>query len=494
MMGKETEVKGTEDIHKKKHRKRLVIGILCTSAGVLAALLIFVFGINRWSISITLEGYDSVMVEYGDTYEDPGADAVLRGSILCKKGWHIPVREQDNIDTSNVGEYEVTYSASKLLWKESATRNVSVEDTKAPVITLTTDPDAYTLPNHPYVEEGYTASDNLDGDVTNQVVAEEKDGVIYYTVSDSLGNTSTAQREIKYFDPEPPTLALLGNTEIHLSAGQSYKEPGWNASDNCDGDITDKVVISGGVDIYSAGTYVLTYTATDTYGNETALTRTVTVTPIRQPDTVTPGGKVIYLTFDDGPGPYTQQLLDTLAKYNVKVTFFTKNGDYNYLIASEAAAGHTVAIHTFSHNYGQIYASEDAYFADLHQMESVIAQQTGKTPTMIRFPGGSSNQVSRKYCSGIMTALTKDVTDQGYQYYDWNVSSGDAGGTTSTDTVFQNVINGVQGHNVSVVLQHDIKSFSVNAVEKIIVWGLANGYTFLPLDPSSPTMHHSVNN
>ena len=92
-----------------------------------------------------------------------------------------------------------------------------------------------------------------------------------------------------------------------------------------------------------------------------------------------------------------------------------------------------------------------------------------------------------------MTELAKDVTDQGYKYYDWNVSSGDAGGTTSTSEVYQNVINGIQSHNVSVVLQHDIKSFSVDAVESIIQWGLANGYTFLPLTTSSPDVHHGIN-
>ena len=89
---------------------------------------------------------------------------------------------------------------------------------------------------------------------------------------------------------------------------------------------------------------------------------------------------------------------------------------------------------------------------------------------------------------------TKDVTDQGYKYFDWNVSSGDAGETTSTDAVYQNVINGMKSHNVSVVLQHDIKNFSVNAVERIIQWGLANGYTFLPLTPSTEDVHHGVNN
>lgn len=91
-------------------------------------------------------------------------------------------------------------------------------------------------------------------------------------------------------------------------------------------------------------------------------------------------------------------------------------------------------------------------------MSDIIYAQTGQRPKLIRFPGGSSNTVSLKYCSGIMTTLTKAVTDQGYKYFDWNVSSGDAGGTTSTEEVYQNVVNGIKSHNVSVVLQHDIKA------------------------------------
>lgn len=84
------------------------------------------------------------------------------------------------------------------------------------------------------------------------------------------------------------------------------------------------------------------------------------------------------------------------------------------MIAKEAAAGHTVAIHSASHNYQQIYSSVGAYFDDLNEMSDIIYSQTGSRPTLVRFPGGSSNSVSKKYCKGIMTELAKDVTDQGY--------------------------------------------------------------------------------
>ena len=117
-----------------------------------------------------------------------------------------------------------------------------------------------------------------------------------------------------------------------------------------------------------------------------------------------------------------------------------------------------------------------------------------KSADIVRFPGGSSNTISARYCSGIMSQLVYEVEDRGFQYCDWNVSSGDAGGTTSTGEVFCNVTEGISRNNISIVLQHDIKDFSVNAVEQIIQWGLSEGYTFLPITAQTPMSHHGVNN
>ena len=195
----------------------------------------------------------------------------------------------------------------------------------------------------------------------------------------------------------------------------------------------------GTVDSSTVGEYTLTYTVADSFGNPASATRTVKVVP--QTETIDPGDKVIYLTFDDGPSQYTAQLLDVLDKYGVKATFFVVNTGYTDLIADEYKRGHTVAVHTACHDYDTVYASEDAYFADFAKMQQIIADKTGGYgTTMFRFPGGSSNTVSR-FNPGIMTRLTQDATARGLQYYDWNVSSGDAGETTSTDQVYQNVID-----------------------------------------------------
>ena len=201
----------------------------------------------------------------------------------------------------------------------------------------------------------------------------------------------------------------------------------------------------------------------------------------------------IYLTFDDGPGDYTNELLDTLAQYHVKATFFvTGNGD-DALIEREYRDGHAVGLHTLSHNYAYIYSSVDNFFADLYAVQERVKNVTGQTSMLMRFPGGSSNTVSRRYKRGIMSELTRMVEERGFTYFDWNVLSGDAGETTDTGEVVWRVTSALKdGDNV--ILQHDIKDFSVAAVGEIIKYGKENGYKFDKLSSSSFAAHHGVNN
>ena len=260
------------------------------------------------------------------------------------------------------------------------------------------------------------------------------------------------------------------------------------------------------MDTKKPGEYKLIYKVKDSSGNATDAERTVTVKEkpkvtysgskpgIVDSNTVVPGNKTIYLTFDDGPGPYTARLLDVLKKYNVKATFFvTDKPNYNHLISRMAAEGHAVGIHTASHNYRKIYASEEAFFADQQIIQDIIIEQTGKPTYLMRFPGGSSNTVS-SFNKGIMTRLTKAVTEKGFRYFDWNADSNDAGGATTTAQVVRNMKNSISACKVANVLQHDIKKFSVDAVEEVIQWALANGYTFKACDMTSPTCHHGINN
>lgn len=205
--------------------------------------------------------------------------------------------------------------------------------------------------------------------------------------------------------------------------------------------------------------------------------------------------KIVYLTFDDGPGAYTEQLLGILDHYDVKVTFFVTNQDpeYENLVGEAYRRGHTIGLHSFSHDYG-IYRSQEAYYEDLQLIYNFCKEQTGESPRIVRFPGGSSNGISERYCYGIMTSLSESVEEYGFLYCDWNVSSGDMEDAVTADAVASNVIKGIREKDVSVVLQHDTLDYSVEAVSQIICWGQANGYTFLPLTEDSPMVHHTVKN
>ena len=165
------------------------------------------------------------------------------------------------------------------------------------------------------------------------------------------------------------------------------------------------------------------------------------------------------------------------------------------MILREYQEGHTVALHTNSHDYCYLYSSVDNYFADLYAVQDRVKRITGQESKIIRFPGGSSNLVSAD-CDGgihIMSILVDEVQKRGFRYFDWNISSGDAGGTTTSDGVYNNVVSNLSdGKNV--VLQHDIKGFSVDAVERIIQYGLSNGYEFKPIIESSYGSHHRVFN
>lgn len=412
-------------------RKMIFWGSIAGAVILLLATAVILFFANKFRIDIEMNDQPEVTMEYGGIYTDAGAAAFLRGNLFMKKGNETPVTMQSTVDPAKVGSYTVTYTAEKLGFKGQATRTVKVVDTQAPTITL------------------------------------------------------------------------LGKTEVTITRGNEYKDEGCTAADGYDGDLTSNITVTGEVDTTKTGEYTLTYEVKDSSGNTATTSRKVTVKApaVKKPTvtvtdahTVVPGNKTVYLTFDDGPGPYTGKLLDILAKYGVKATFFVTNKpSYNHLIARMAAEGHAVGIHTASHNYEKIYASEEAFFADQQIVQNIITQQTGSPTALMRFPGGSSNMVS-SFNSGIMSRLAVSVTEKGMRYFDWNVSSGDAGETTSTAQVVKNIKNGILSHTVSNVLQHDIKNYSVNAVEEVIQWGLANGYTFKACDTTSPTFHHGINN
>lgn len=481
--------------HTPRHKKkRKAAGIVFTIYILLVILAVFV--IDGRHPSFTVNGDKDMTLEVGAEYTELGAEATAVGRIFKNDGQPLEVSVTGDVDTSKVGEYKVVYHAKALFIPGSAVRHVSVVDTVAPVIELQHNAEQAAVGSMAdYVEEGYTASDNYDGDITDKVERTVTDSGVIYTVSDSSGNKTSVERIVL----GPPVLTLSGDAELELVASPRFEEPGYEAHDAQGNDLTDRVEVSGNIVPYKVGSYTLTYSVTNDRGKVTSAERTVNVVSAGKPDSVKPDNpKTIYLTFDDGPGPFTEELLDVLARYNVKATFFVTalNSDYEDMIGRAYNEGHSIAVHTYSHDYRKIYASEKAFFDDFNAMEDVIYRQTGQYTKLCRFPGGSSNTVSQ-FNPGIMSRLVSIMNDMGYKYFDWNVDSDDAGVTKWTDGVYSNVVQGCRdtyGYGYSLVLQHDVKDYSVAAIESIINWGLNNGYTFAALDMTSPAAHHGLYN
>ena len=209
------------------------------------------------------------------------------------------------------------------------------------------------------------------------------------------------------------------------------------------------------------------------------------------------GEKVCYLTFDDGPSGNTPDILKTLSDYNAKATFFvigTSKTEYMKNITDE---GHSIGLHSATHQYSQIYTSADAYFADLESISNIVESKTGVKSRLIRFPGGSSNSISVNYKKGIMTELTKAVEERGYRYFDWNVSSGDAAGSNMpVDFIVNNITNGARDKNSICVLMHDsdAKQTTAEALPTVIENLSDMGFRFEKLTEESFGYHHGVNN
>ena len=196
---------------------------------------------------------------------------------------------------------------------------------------------------------------------------------------------------------------------------------------------------------------------------------------------------VIYLTFDDGPSGRTPEILEILREENVKATFFVIGGDSEarrQWMRDIVNEGHTIAMHTYTHDYDDIYESVEAYLEDMYRIFSLIKEATGVVPTHFRLPGGSINGYNYEVCQDIISEMMR----RGFVPYDWNVSSGDAssGGATANQ-ILNNVVNGASGASRGIVLMHDAgtKFTTVEALRPMIRTLREMGFTFDCLQPDT---------
>lgn len=184
-----------------------------------------------------------------------------------------------------------------------------------------------------------------------------------------------------------------------------------------------------------------------------------------------PALKKVYLTFDDGPSYYTEEILDILKRYNVKATFFVTGMNmpqYKEYYQKILDDGHALGLHTYSHVYNDIYVSLETFQEDFYKLQDYIYECTGEKINIYRFPGGSSNTiVSKETREQIMRWLE----EENVIYYDWNVSSGDASSVLlSPEKIAENCLEGVKKCNTAIVLLHDSggKKSTIEALPLII--------------------------
>lgn len=457
---------------------------------IVIILVVFIVSITTFLAmpKIKLNGDKEIKLEYGHKYKEEGAYV---SSFFKKRKAKIKI--DNKIDYDKIGSYEVKYSTDYLKRKLSVTRKVNIVDTEKPKLELKGEKTAIVCPNQKYKEEGYNAYDNYDKDLTDKVKTTNEEDKIIYEVSDSSKNITKLERNIKYEDKTVPVLTLNGNQDKTLYLNQTYNEEGATAIDNCEGDISKSIKIEGNVNTSVLGTYKVTYSVKDSHNNEVKIERNIRVVP--RPNN---RDKTIYLTFDDGPSAsITPGILKILKEENVKATFFVVGASSNldYLIRQAYNDGHTIGLHSYTHNYKTVYSSVNGYFDDLTKIQNRVYNITGNKSKIIRFPGGSSNTVSRNYYRGIMGILTRDVQNRGYQYFDWNVDSNDAGSARTSNDVYNNVTRNLNSKS-NIVLMHDFEgnTKTLNALRDIIRYGKENGYNFDSIKLDTFPAHHGVNN
>lgn len=201
--------------------------------------------------------------------------------------------------------------------------------------------------------------------------------------------------------------------------------------------------------------------------------------------------KVAYLTFDDGPSERTDDILKVLKSKKVKATFFVVGKSDERSMESYQkilAAGHTLAMHTYSHDYAYLYESLEHFQKDMKELQDLLYDATGQIPTIFRFPGGSSTSK----CDHIEEYI-RYANEQGWIYFDWNASGEDAVGEgSSVEQIRENVMKDALKHDTAVILLHDAqgKATTVEALPSIIDELRSNGYSLSAIDKTVKPIQH----
>ncbi|QZY54562.1 polysaccharide deacetylase family protein [Crassaminicella profunda] len=182
-------------------------------------------------------------------------------------------------------------------------------------------------------------------------------------------------------------------------------------------------------------------------------------------------GKIVYITFDDGPSIYTEKIIHILDQYHAKATFFMLSNrirTYKNIVRKLINEGHAVGLHGVSHNVRKIYRSPNTVVSEMNSCNTSLQQVTGTKTNLIRVPYGSAPYMTKPYRKAVQSA--------GYKMWDWNVDSRDSlGKNISPNVIIRNVKKQVKKQKIPVILLHE-RSTTVKALPQILKYLKENGY------------------
>lgn len=379
----------------------------------------------------------------------------------------------------------------------------------------------YMGPNTEYEEEGATAHFlgtrlrvTIDGTVNSNI---GKTYLIYYAARNPLGIVRKIKRTVIVRDRNKPVLTLRGNKTMVLKQGSSYKEPGYQALDPEEGDISHKVIVKKTLNTNKIGISNITYMVTDRSGNKASMTRTIRVIPKVltyldeydkldntsrgwghgnkkdhkrpqadvAPEVLKPYSayymgadeQVIYLTLDEGANDnYVKEIMDVLREKKVRATFFLCRkymADNKALIRQMVKDGHIVGNHTSHHKMMPTLANKeqyDTYRKEITDTADTFREITGREmPKVYREPAGEWSYRSLRM-----------VQDMGYRTYFWSAAYVDFEHDLSKTEALQKMMS--LYHNGAIYLLHPKNKGNYLALGDFIDKMHALGYRFDTVD------------
>lgn len=429
------------------------------------------------SVYIAINGPETVVVEYGNQYDDPGAIAIGLTRTNEPKELAVLTSEAD-VNVKKVGDYTVTYKALYNEKEYIKTRTVKVVDTEKPIISVSfedaEEPNWLTGPRDFCVK----ALDNCDGDISDKIERNKEDGKITFRVFDSSGNI--AQTTLKEEQPvTAPVIKFTNDDEyITVNVGQKITLSPPTAYDGKGINHAGSIKIEGTYDINTPGTYILTYTLTNYIGETVKAQRTIEVKPLVNPKQITDPNKIIRLTFENGPNDNTSTILQILEKYAVPATFFINSAyvDSYENLSKYIKAGSAIGLYSYTAEPADVYEADD-FFAEYRTVQADIKNQANIATHLFRFPGGSIYGIETP--ADIMNNLRNDITKTTFQYYDWTIDPNDLQNTS--ENIINIVTQNIELHKLNIVRLHEASDNTVQALPQIIEWGIQHGYTFLAI-------------